>query len=123
MHQDMAEGVAGLVFEDAEIFRGGFPGTVEKLKGLIAQPEYLSDLIERLERLAEAYEEDHGIMRFQLYNPPRVLAQFQKFAKEALPFQAREGFAWEEHPVFIPGSKGIHLKCVLHFPYGNQSDV
>ena len=101
MHQDMAEGVAELVFEDAEIFRGGFPGTVEKLKGLIAQPEYLSDLIERLEGLAEAYEEDHGIMRFRLYNPPRVLAQFQKFAREALPFQAREGFAWEEHPVFI----------------------
>ena len=101
MHQDMEDGIAGLVFEDAEIFRGGFPETVERLSELIAQPEYLSDLIERLEGLAEAYEEDHGIMRFQLYNPPRVLAQFRKFAKEALPFQARDGFAWEEHPVFI----------------------
>lgn len=101
MHQDMAEGVAELVFDDVEIFRGGFPDTVERLQELIAQPEYLSDLIERLEGLAEAYEEDHGIMRFQLYNPPRVLAQFQKFAREAVPFQAREGFAWEEHPVFI----------------------
>ena len=40
-------------------------------------------------------------MRFQLYNPTRILAQFQKFAKEAVPYQAREGFAWEEHPVFI----------------------
>ena len=101
MHQDMADGVAELVFEDAEIFHGGFPGTVERLSELIAQPEYLSDLTERLEGFAEAYEEDHGIMRFQLYNPPRVLAQFRKFAKEALPFQARDGFAWEEHPVFI----------------------
>ncbi|MCI8324711.1 MAG: DEAD/DEAH box helicase family protein [Lachnospiraceae bacterium] len=101
MYQDMTEGVAELVFDDVEIFRGGSPDTVERLQGLIAQPEYLSDLIERLEGLAEAYEEDHGIMRFQLYNPPRVLAQFQRFAREAVPFQAREGFAWEEHPVFI----------------------
>ena len=101
MKQDMAEGVAELVFEDVEIFKGGFPGTVEKLMGLIAQPEYLSDLIERLEGLAEAYKEDPEIMRFKLYNPPRVLTQFQKFAREAVPYQAREGFAWEEHPVFI----------------------
>ncbi len=101
MKQDMAEGVAELVFEDVEIFKGGFPGTVEKLMELIAQPEYLSDLIERLEGLAEAYKENPEIMRFKLYNPPRVLAQFQKFAREAVPYQAREGFAWEEHPVFI----------------------
>ena len=101
MYQDMAEGVAELVFEDVEVFYGGFPDKVERLSELIAQPEYLSDLIERLEGLAEAYEENHGIMRFQLYNPTRILAQFQKFAKEAVPYQAREGFAWEEHPVFI----------------------
>ena len=101
MKQDMAEGVAELVFEDVEIFKGGFPGTVEKLMELIAQPEYLSDLIERLEGLAEAYKENPEIMRFKLYNPPRVLAQFQKFAREAVPCQAREGFAREEHPVFI----------------------
>ena len=101
MKQDMAEGVAELVFDDVEIFKGGFPGTVEKLMELIAQPEYLSDLLERLEGLAEAYEEDPDIMRFKLYNPPRILAQFQKFSRESVPFQAREGFTWEEHPVFI----------------------
>ena len=101
MHKDMADGVAELVFEDVEVFRGGFPDKVERLSELIAQPEYLSDLIERLEGLAEAYEEDHGIMRFQLYNPLRILAQFQKFAKEAVPYLARDGFAWEKHPVFI----------------------
>ena len=46
MYQDMADGVAELVFEDVEVFRGGFPDKVERLQGLIAQPEYLSDLIE-----------------------------------------------------------------------------
>ncbi|EOS38956.1 hypothetical protein C808_02273 [Lachnospiraceae bacterium M18-1] len=101
MEHDMEDGVAELVFEDRSVFRGGFPETVERLKGLIAQPEYLSELLERLEGLNEAYEEDPSIMRFKYYNPTKVLEQFQKFAKEAVPFQAREGFAWEEHPVFI----------------------
>ena len=40
-------------------------------------------------------------MRFHFYRPDKVAAQFQKFAKEAVPYQAREGFSWEEHPVFI----------------------
>ncbi len=31
----------------------------------------------------------------------RVSAQFQKFAKEAVPYQAREGFQWQENKVFI----------------------
>ena len=65
------------------------------------QPEYLSELNERLEGLAEAYAEDKSIMRFHHYRPDKVLAQFKKFTKEAVPYQAREGFAWEEHPVFI----------------------
>lgn len=101
MKRDMAEGVAELVFEDTEVFRGGFPDTVEHISGLLGQPEYLADLNERLEGLAEAYAEDRELMRFHYYRPDKVLAQFQKFAKEAVPYQAREGFAWEEHPVFI----------------------
>ena len=101
MKRDMAEGVAEIVFEDTEIFRGGFPDTVERISRLLGQPEYLADLNERLEGLAEAYAEDRELMRFHYYRPDKVLAQFQKFAKEAVPYQAREGFAWEEYPVFI----------------------
>ena len=101
MKQDMADGVAELVFEDTEIFRGGFPDTVERISGLLDQPEFLSDLNDRLEGMAEAYAEDPDIMRFQYYRPDKVLKQFQKFAKEAVPYQAREGFSWQEHPVFI----------------------
>ena len=101
MERDMAEGVAELVFGDVEPFRGAFPDSIEKIRDLIAQPEYLSDLLERLEGLAEAYAEDEELMRFPLYRPDRVLAQFRKFAGEAVPYRAREGFAWQEHPVFI----------------------
>ena len=101
MKQDMAEGVAEIVFEDMEPFRGGFPDVVENLSELLAKPEFLSDLNERLAGLEEIYQEDHSVMRFQLYNPTRMLAQFEKFANEVIPYQAREGFQWTEHEIFI----------------------
>lgn len=101
MQRDMAEGVSELVFEDNQIFYGGFPEMVERIGNLLEQPEFLTDLNERLEGLAEAYEMDKEIMRFHYYHPDRVSAQFQKFAKEAVPYQAREGFQWQEHEIFI----------------------
>ena len=101
MQRDMAEGVSELVFEDNQIFYGGFPEMVERIGNLLEQPEFLTDLNERLEGLAEAYEMDKEIMRFHYYRPDRVSAQFQKFAKEAVPYQAREGFQWQEHEIFI----------------------
>ena len=99
MQRDMAEGVSELVFEDNQIFYGGFPEMVERIGNLLEQPEFLTDLNERLEGLAEAYEMDKEIMRFHYYRPDRVSAQFQKFAKEAVPYQAREGFQWQCHLV------------------------
>ena len=101
MKHDMAEGVAEIVFGDTEIFHHGFPDTVKNLSELLAQPEYLSEINERLEGAALAYAEDKDIMRFHFYRPDKVSAQFKKFAKEAVPFGARDGFAWEKHPLFI----------------------
>ena len=101
MKHDMAEGVAEIVFGDTEIFHHGFPDTVKNLSELLAQPEYLSEINERLEGAALAYAEDKDIMRFHFYRPDKVSAQFKKIAKEAVPFGARDGFAWEEHPLFI----------------------
>src|SRR5699024_5024361 len=101
MERDLAEGVAELVFADTEPFRGGFPEATEKVSALLDQPEYLADLNERLAGLAEAFEMDKELMRFPWYRPDKVAAQFQKFAKEAIPYQAREEFQWQEHEVFI----------------------
>ena len=101
MERDMAEGIPETVFTDMEPFSGSFPDTVEKLEALLAQPGYLEGLNVRLTELAEAYREDKKLMRSHLHRPDRVAELFQKFAKEAVPYQAREGFAWEEHPAFI----------------------
>ena len=101
MERDMAEGVAEMVFADTSIFSGGYPELTERLAKLLDQPEFLADLNERLLGLAEAYAEDKSVMRMQFYRPDKVSEQFQKFALPFQPYQAREGFQWNEQKVFI----------------------
>ena len=101
MEGDMAEGVSELVFDDMELFSGGYPDRTERIEKYLSQQENVLDLVDRLEGLAAAYEEDPSVMRFKYYAPDRMLAQFQKFAKEAIPFEARDGFEWNEHEMFI----------------------
>ena len=101
MERDMAEGVAEMVFADTSIFSGGYPELTERLAKLIDQPEFLADLNERLFGLAEAYAEDKSVMRMPFYRPDKVSEQFQKFALPFQPYQAREGFQWNEQEVFI----------------------
>ena len=101
MERDMAEGVAEMVFADTSIFSGGYPELTERLAKLLDQPEFLADLNERLLGLAEAYAEDKSVMRMQFYRPDKVSERFQKFALPYQPYQAREGFQWNEQEVFI----------------------
>ena len=101
MERDMAEGVAEMVFADTSIFSGGYPELTERLAKLIDQPEFLADLNERLLGLAEAYAEDKSVMRMPFYRPDKVSEQFQKFALPFQPYQAKEGFQWNEQEVFI----------------------
>ena len=101
MEHDLADGIADIVFEDTSIFEGGFPDAVTKVSEKLDDPAYLADLVERLEGLAAAYAESPDLMRFPYYNPDRMLSQFRQFSRETVPFDAREGFSWEEHAVFI----------------------
>ena len=103
MKADMAEGVAELVFaeEDLPHLHSIYPEITDYLEEKLTDPQWLTDLNERLEGLAMAYEEDKSIMRFRTYNPIRISGQFQKFAAEVIPYSARDEFAWQEHKVFI----------------------
>ena len=100
---DMAEGVAELVFDEEDLphLHSIYPEITDYLEEKLTDPEWLADLNERLEGLAMAYEEDKSIMRFRTYNPIRISGQFQKFAAEVIPYNARDEFAWQEHKVFI----------------------
>ena len=103
MKGDMAEGVAEIVFDEEDLphLRSIYPEITDYLEEKLEDPQWLSELNERLDALAEAYEENHSIMRFHHYNPVNISKQFQKFADEIIPYQARDGFVWKEHQMFI----------------------
>ena len=101
MERDLADGVAEAVFQDAEIFRGGFPELTDRLAGLLDDTDFLTDLNERLSALGEAYVEDKDLMRMHFYKPDKVAALFQQFAKPHQNYAAREGFHWNEYKKFI----------------------
>ena len=103
MKGDMAEGVAEIVFDEEDLphLHSIYPEITDYLEEKLEDPQWLSELNERLDALAEAYEENHSIMRFHHYDPINISKQFQKFADEVIPYQARDGFAWKEHPMFI----------------------
>lgn len=103
MKGDMAEGVAEIVFDEEDLphLRSIYPEITDYLEEKLEDPQWLSELNERLDALAEAYEENHSIMRFHHYNPVNISKQFQKFADEVIPYQARDGFVWKEHQMFI----------------------
>lgn len=101
MERDLADGVAEAVFQDVEIFRGGFPELTDRLAGLLDDTDFLTDLNERLSALGEAYAEDRDLMRMHFYKPDKVAALFQQFAKPYQNYAAREDFHWNEYKKFI----------------------
>ena len=103
MKGDMAEGVAEIVFDEEDLphLRSIYPEITDYLEEKLEDPKWLSELNERLDALAEAYEMDSSFMRFHHYNPINISKQFQKFVQEVIPYQARDGFAWKEHQMFI----------------------
>ena len=88
MKGDMAEGVAEIVFDEEDLphLRSIYPEITDYLEEKLEDPQWLSELNERLDALAEAYEENHSIMRFHHYNPINISKQFQKFADEVIPY-------------------------------------
>ena len=101
MERDLADGVAEAVFQDVEIFRGGFPELTDRLAGLLDDTDFLTDLNERLSALGEAYAEDKDLMRMHFYKPDKVAALFQQFAKPYQNYSAQDGFHWNEYKRFI----------------------
>ena len=101
MERDLADGVAEAVFQDTEIFRGGFPELTDRLAGFLDDTDFLTDLNERLSALGEAYVEDKDLMRMHFYKPDKVVALFQQFAKHYQNYSARDGFHWNEYKKFI----------------------
>ncbi len=63
MKGDMAEGVAEIVFDEEDLphLRSIYPEITDYLEEKMEDPQWLSELNERLDALAEAYEEDSSL--------------------------------------------------------------
>lgn len=103
MERDIVDDYRYILFDEAELemFKGGFPEEVEKVFRFLDHQENVDRLVSRLRDFAAAYAENRDVMRFHYYNPNRMANTFETFAKPWTPFQAMEGFAWENHGVFI----------------------
>ncbi len=103
MERDIETDHKHLLFDESEMemFTGGFPDEVEKVSRFLDRQENLDSLVARLRSFAALYENNREMMRFHHYNPTRMANAFEAFAKPWTPYQAREGFQWDTHGVFI----------------------
>lgn len=72
LHQDFTD-EARQSFFDNEMFRGGFPDSTAHIAELLAQPESHAGITSELERFADAYAQDRGLLRFHFHRPVELL--------------------------------------------------
>ena len=103
MERDIEADHKHLLFDESEMemFTGIFSDEIEKVSRFLDRQENLDSLVARLRSFAALYENNREMMRFHHYNPTRMANAFEAFAKPWTPYQAREGFQWDTHGVFI----------------------
>ncbi|MDR0819881.1 MAG: class I SAM-dependent methyltransferase, partial [Oscillospiraceae bacterium] len=52
-------------FLDNELFSGGFPDDTERIAEVLTNPDNLQNIIDAIEKIAAAYEQNNDILRFQ----------------------------------------------------------
>ena len=75
LHQNFADKAKGQFF-DEEIFNGGFPSSTNHIAKLLSDPQEVENLINGLQQLTNAYEEDRELLRFHFYKPQKLLSDF-----------------------------------------------
>ena len=60
--------------------KGGFPDATARLSDELKDPAFRETLAAELTAFSFAYEQDHSLMRFRLYNPHRVLNMLQDYS-------------------------------------------
>ena len=59
---------------------GGFPDATARLYDELKDTAFCGTLVDELTAFSVAYEQDHSLMRFRLYNPQRVLNMLQDYS-------------------------------------------
>ncbi len=72
LHSDFTD-EARQTFFIPEMFRGRFPDSTASIAELLAQPDSHAEITSELERFADAYAQDRGLMRFHYHKPQELL--------------------------------------------------
>ena len=67
--------------------KGGYPAEVEKVAGMISDPQMRAQIIAELRVFVEAYQQDKELLRFPFYSPQRVLNQLEALNLPVRSFQ------------------------------------
>ena len=87
LHQNFADKAKGQFF-DEEIFNGGFPSSTNHIAKLLSDSQEVKNLINGLQRLTNAYEEDRELLRFHFYKPQKILSNFKDLRQTKREFTA-----------------------------------
>ena len=72
LHSDFTDEARQTFFVPG-MFRGGFPDSTDSIAELLAQPDSHAEITSELERFADAYAQDRGLMRFHYHKPQELL--------------------------------------------------
>ncbi|MBP3855216.1 MAG: DEAD/DEAH box helicase family protein [Ruminiclostridium sp.] len=120
MHQDIADKTQ--FFMPDEMFKGGFPDSVKRIKEALKDPVKLQEYIDGVNDLAEKYRQDPDIMRFPFYRPAKVMDRVSELQLPRTEYTAVPGFSFSSKRFITEDDKDFAL---LHsHPYrGGKFDV
>ena len=77
-----------------EMFKGGFPDSVKRIKEALKDPVKLQEYIDGVNDLAEKYRQDPDIMRFPFYRPAKVMDRVSELQLPRTEYTAVPGFSF-----------------------------
>ena len=77
---------------DAELFKGGFPDSTERIAKELENLEAVKDFIEKLEKFNEEYKNDPSLINFKYYSPEKSIGDLKNLLIQPKEYKADEKF-------------------------------
>lgn len=77
---------------DAELFKGGFPDSTERIAKELENPEAVKDFIEKLEKFNEEYKNDPSLINLKYYSPEKSIGDLKNLLIQPKKYRADEKF-------------------------------
>lgn len=77
---------------DAELFKGGFPDSTERIAKELENPEAVKDFIEKLEKFNEEYKNDPSLINFKYYSSEKSINALSDLLIEPKKYKAAVEF-------------------------------